>query len=373
MHYTELMKYDFDSPMGQAALTIYPESSDRSLRPWDAADEYLLDEMRNHPDARRILVLNDAFGALGALLGDRSPWSVNDSFTARECIRRNISANGGTIPGFLSSCASLDQEADLVVLKIPKTLSLFRYQLEQISRSLPAGTPVLAGGLSRYLPKSFFEAFEEHAEGAAYSLIRKKARIYTGRLKPSEEDLSREESFTHDGLTYRILPGVFAAGKVDPGTRFLLEHFPRAEEPAVIVDPGCGYGILGMTAARKWTDARIIATDDSASAVESTRLSAEANGFGDRIDARHTDILQGVEDGCADLVICNPPFHQQQRISVETGFRFIDESARVLKPGGQLFLVANRHLGYQKQLESRFAGTMIIAQSSKFVIYMCRK
>jgi 23S rRNA (guanine1835-N2)-methyltransferase len=67
------------------------------------------------------------------------------------------------------------------------------------------------------------------------------------------------------------------------------------------------------------------------------------------MEIRHTHLLTGIEDNSADLVICNPPFHQQQRVNLDSGFAFIEDSFRVLKEGGQLFLVANRYLGYEKK------------------------
>ena len=349
-------------------------TDDNSLRPWDSGDEYLLEQLKDYPDSRRILIINDNFGALGTALGERSTISWNDSYCARESINANITAAKAALPNFSGTVNNEKIDADLVLMKIPKSNGMFEYQLEKIRLRVPAGTPILAAAHSRNLPPSFFESFENHTENAAYSRIWKKARFYSGKTKGSA-GLSPQETIIlkWEDLNITALPGVFSQSRIDPGTQFLLEHFPRVNAPEKIIDPGCGAGVLALAAALNWPEASITATDDSAIAVESTRISAEANGFGQRIETIHTDILKGIENESADLVICNPPFHQQQRVSVESGLGFLRESARVLKKGGQLFIVANRHLGYQSELERLFEGAITIAQNKQYHIFMCRK
>ena len=366
------MTYTWESPLGEYRLTI--NSNDNSLRPWDAADEYLLEQLKDYPEASKILIINDSYGALGTALGEKSPFSWNDSFCSRKSISENISSAGTELPTFTGTVNEDEIDADLILMKIPKSTGLFEWQLEKIRQRVPAGTTVLAAAHSRNLPPSFFESFCEHNHEAAYSRIWKKSRFYSGKIKSTEGlSIQKAEVLRWKELEITALPGVFSQSRIDPGTQFLLEHFPRVDSPQRVIDPGCGAGVLASAAALTWPEARITATDDSAIAVESTRLSAVNNGYGERIEAIHTDILEGVEKGSADLVICNPPFHQQQKVSVESGLDFIRESARVLKKGGQLFLVANRHLGYQNEMQSLFEGVMIIAQNKQYRIYMCRK
>ncbi|MDC7223108.1 MAG: class I SAM-dependent methyltransferase [Spirochaetales bacterium] len=358
-------------------LDFHPATSDRSLRPWDGADEYLLETI--HEDygeniPRKIALVNDAYGALTAPLASSAAMSLNDSFSSRDCIKKNLQSNG--IPSDLSFPTFLDDfegDPDLIIMKIPKALPLFRFQLSRLAERINRPVPLLAAGPSKLLPVSFYESFENAAQDTSYSLIKKRARYYRGILLPSQEKKDFTRHFSWKERSFTTLPGVFSYGKPDQGSQFLLERFPRADSPRLIVDPGCGCGILGIEAALTWPEARIISTDDSALAVASTRLSAEANGVADRMDIRHTNILEGVESDRADLVICNPPFHSQHRVQLEQGFAFIKESHRVLKEGGQLFMVANRYLGYEKRLNSLFAGMKIIGQDRKFRLYMCRK
>ena len=366
------MKYTWQSPLGKRKLNMKTE--DNSLRPWDAADEYLLQQLTDYPHASRTLIVNDSFGALACALKDKTASVWIDSWCSRVSIEDNLKENDLSLPSFTNSIETSPLKADLVLMKIPGSIGLFEEQLKNIQKRIPRGTVILAAAHSRNLPPSFFKCFESLCSGASYSRIWKKARFYSGKSPAPSEGLNKDVPLLKwKGLDITVLPGVFSSKRIDPGTQFLLDHFPRVEAPRTIVDPGCGTGILSLAAAVEWPEAQITATDDSILAVESTRLSAQTNGFSNRLKTIHTDILHGIDSASADLVICNPPFHQQQKVSVETGFRFIRESARVLKNGGQLFMVTNRHLGYQKELKRLFEGVIVIAQNKHYRIFMARK
>ena len=366
------MQYNWESPEGRLILEI--DTNDRSLRPWDAADEYLMDTLREKVSRpEKIGIMNDIWGALTCASGKSCLWSSSDSYKTMEYILKNRVLNDLPPVNLLNLTESTPVKADLILMKIPKSLSLFTWQLKQLNRRVPAGTPVRAAGHSRNLPPSFFATFESAVNGGTYSLIRKKARFYEGTLTGNASEQILQENFTWETMHFTSLPGVFSHGRIDPGTAFFLSRFPRFEAPRRIVDPGCGAGVLSVAAAVKWPEAEIIATDDSLMAVESTRLNALRNGVEKQIQVLHRDILKGIESSSADLVLCNPPFHQDHRVSVESGLAFIRESARVLKPKGQMFFVANKHLGYLESAKSVFAGVRIMASNPRFCIYMCRK
>ena len=364
----------FQNGMG---LSLYPPTTDNSLRPWDGADEYLLstilDEYGADPSLK-VVAANDSHGALTVPLAPSMALSLTDSYSARASITENLKDAGRTDTiRFAGYMDDFEGDMDLIAMKIPKSLNLFRFQLARLAEKINKPVPILAAGMAKLMPQSFYQAFETAAENPEYSLIRKRARYYRGILKPREKQTLENHQFLWEDKPFVSLPGVFSYGKPDRGTLFLLDRFPRVDPPEVVVDPGCGCGILGIQAALTWPEARVIGTDDSALAVESSRLSAQINGVDGRMEFRQTNILDGVEDRSADLVICNPPFHSQHRIQLERGFSFIDESARVLKTGGRLFLVSNRYLGYEKHLKSAFQSMKILGQDSKFRLYMCRR
>jgi 16S rRNA (guanine1207-N2)-methyltransferase len=81
-----------------------------------------------------------------------------------------------------------------------------------------------------------------------------------------------------------------------------------------------------------------------------------------------TDCLQGIADESADLVLNNPPFHQQNTVGDAIAWKMFVEARRVLIPGGELWVVGNRHLAYHASLKKLFGGCELIASNRKFVV-----
>jgi 16S rRNA (guanine1207-N2)-methyltransferase len=70
-----------------------------------------------------------------------------------------------------------------------------------------------------------------------------------------------------------------------------------------------------------------------------------------------------------DLIVTNPPFHTGKATDYELSQRLIREAPRFLKPGGQLWLVANRFLPYPDLLDSAFGSFSRRAETGKFTVY----
>ena len=82
--------------------------------------------------------------------------------------------------------------------------------------------------------------------------------------------------------------------------------------------------------------------------------------------------LQGFADNSVDAVLCNPPFHQQQAVGIQIAQQMFRDSARVLKPGGTLYIIGNRHLGYHIELKKYFKKVQTLASDKKFVLWAAR-
>ena len=83
--------------------------------------------------------------------------------------------------------------------------------------------------------------------------------------------------------------------------------------------------------------------------------------------------LESFPDNHADLILCNPPFHQNRAVSLSSAMEMFRDSARVLKPGGELRLVANAHLGYHAVLRNFFPLSTVIGGNKKFLVFSCVK
>jgi len=372
------MRFPYITCLGDFTLTM--ESDDASLRPWNASDEYLLNTLIRetlHPE--RILIINDRYGALSVPLAQRTVALVNDSLCEIEDSSYNLAENG--TPGIrnFSSLGEFPDDPDMVLMHIPKSLEYFKLQLNMLRIRIQRPIPLLAAGMSRYLPASFYASFAEATEKNLFSRIVKKSRYYKGELQPlssGSRQISSEEltsSFPWGEKEFLCYPGIFSQGRLDRGSRFLLENFPDLPEPKMIIDPGCGSGILGLETLIKWPSALLTATDENALAVASTRLNARRLGLEGRCEVVQTQILRGVPGETADLAVCNPPFHRGHTMSVETGFAFIREISRVLKKGGYFLAVVNRSLGYRSVLREHFSRTSVLKQNKDYTLFLCRK
>ena len=80
------------------------------------------------------------------------------------------------------------------------------------------------------------------------------------------------------------------------------------------------------------------------------------------------DCLREVDDNSADLILNNPPFHQNNAVGDEVAWQMFNQSKSVLKHEGELWIIGNRHLGYHIKLKKIFNNCEVIATNKKFVI-----
>ena len=86
----------------------------------------------------------------------------------------------------------------------------------------------------------------------------------------------------------------------------------------------------------------------------------------------HADDLGDLADSSVDLVLCNPPFHQEHAVTRQTAGAMFRDARRVLRSGGALLVVGNRHLGYDVGLKRRFGGVQVLAADRRFVVLRAR-
>ena len=184
-------------------------------------------------------------------------------------------------------------------------------------------------------------------------------------VKENREDYQVNPiSFEVLGLSLIAEPGVYAAGKLDPGTAFLLESIDLSNYAnKSLLDMGCGYGLIALKAAM--VGAIVTALDDDLLAVRSTQQNAKNLELD--IHCIHSDVDSELADQLFDAVLMNPPFHIGKQVLLEVPTAFIAAAYKHLKPGGELILVANKALGYEKLLE-RFSSWHKVAENQQFKV-----
>ncbi|MFT5233466.1 MAG: 23S rRNA (guanine1835-N2)-methyltransferase, partial [Candidatus Krumholzibacteriia bacterium] len=236
-----------------------PLRNEDRLRPWDTADEYLLrqfDELETANPAPNVLLVNDAFGALGVALHAHQLTHWGDSFVAQQALRFNLHENqlpdAGT--NFLPADASPTGQFDCAVIKLPKNLSFFEDLLVRMRNSLKPGAQVLTGGMIKHTPARAYQLLTEIIGPTETSLGWKKARLAHSVFQMQDAQRPPITNVCYDlperDVELANLPNVFSSRRLDLGTRLLLAHLPASEAEITAVDLGCGNGVLALALAQ---------------------------------------------------------------------------------------------------------------------------
>ena len=382
--------------LADLGLTRYPQDKGarEPLRAWDAADEYLLrhvagigseqaaDVVGDEPvDLSGIVVVfGDRWGALVTVLAAHAPVQVTDSYLTQEATRANLARIGAGLEAvrLASTADELPERIDVLLVRVPKSLALLEDQLCRLATRMHAGTVVVGAGMVTEVHTSTLDLFERIIGPTRTSPAVRKARLIFSvpdverpkAVSPWPRSLVLpQDTGAVAGRTVVNHAGVFSAEHLDIGARFFLKHLPR-RLPATIVDLGCGNGVLGLAAALANPQAHVTFVDESYHAVASARDTMRANSADSAGRAQFLvqDSLEGYPAHSVDLVLNNPPFHSHQAITDATAWRMFAGSRAALRPGGELWVVGNRHLGYHLKLRRLFGNCQVMASDPKFVV-----
>lgn len=161
------------------------------------------------------------------------------------------------------------------------------------------------------------------------------------------------------------LPGVFAHGRLDPGSEQLLEALRPLRPGGRLLDFACGCGVIGLSLLQQNEALDLTLLDSSALALEACRRSMAANGL-------HAELLPS--DGLAavsgryDWIVSNPPFHQGVRSDLRVAADFFRAAGTFLTGSGTIIVVFNRHLPYLRWLRESFATVERLDEDGEYTI-----
>lgn len=370
-----------ESPFAQLHLIRQPEQQNEPLQAFDAADEYLLNHVAELalPANSRILVLNDSFGALAvSLVSTMHVTSSSDSFLAIQGLEKNLVRNGHAFDAVSIVPASqpLAGPFDCVLVRVPKTLALLEEQLIRLQGQLAPGAQVIAGAMIKHLPRAAGDLLERYIGPVQASLAVKKARLLVATaqgLGPFTSPYPSRYSLDKPAIELLNHANVFCREGLDIGTRAFLPHLPTNLGSARVADLGCGNGVLAIASALNNPQAHYTLVDESFMAVQSAQENWQAALVDRDVTVRAGDGLAGQAPNSLDVVLCNPPFHQQQVVGDFLAWRMFQQAREALVVGGALYIVGNRHLGYHSKLAKLFRGVEQVAATPKFVILKARK
>jgi 23S rRNA (guanine1835-N2)-methyltransferase len=364
-----------------------PGQVNRSLQAWDATDEYMLNYVNEHISSStplNILIFNDSFGALTCNLTEHNTYTVSDSYLSERGILYNAEQNHleESQLTLLSSLAELPKDIDLILYRIPKSKALLIEQLLRINQVYAEQHEAnqkpnfIAGAKAKEIHSATLKEFEKILGETKTSLAVKKSRLVFSQISQTMKPIYNKSNICTkwplENSTFNIvnLANVFAREKLDIGARLFLKHLPNIKADQRVIDLGCGNGVLGLSLLAAQQDMQIVFRDESYMAVESARINVESNlpHAYEKAEFSVGDCLSDLEPNSVDVIICNPPFHQQHATTDHIAWQMFKESYKVLKKGGELRIVGNRQLGYHVKLKRLFGNSKLVASDNKFVI-----
>jgi 16S rRNA G1207 methylase RsmC len=345
-------------------------SEDKSLRAWSAADEYLFhtyNELEQKPN--QLAIYHDRFGYLSCYLNTEKPKVILTHNSQKNAIVSNCKANQVNAPEFCFPLEQVDEKIDFVLLKIPKSLGLFQLYLEHIVANSTEDVTVVCAFMTRHFASGILEVASQYFEEVEQSRALKKARLVILKKKKGSGSTGLIASVNYKERDYKQYLGVFSAKHIDYATQFFLNHIHIEDTDQRILDLASGNGIIGNEIYLRHPHLEVHLMDDSYLAVESAKMNIQ----GSQIHHHLNHDLRGFEGEFFDSIVSNPPFHFEHEINIQIPLYLFKECYRCLKVGGDLQLVANRHLNYKVHLVKIFKHIEITAEDSKFVVYKCLK
>lgn len=348
-------------------LERYPETTDKSLRAWSNAELLMLDYIKDDK-TENIHLYNDRFGVFNSLLSHKNITTVWTYASQQKAIAKNLKLNNLSLD--VNYKEPLDDlgKVELALLKVPKSLELFELFLKQLHKASTNETEVVCGFMTKYFSVSFLKVTEQYFEEVEQSKAWKKARLLILK-KPKklieEKELINKIEWNKEELQQYY--GVFSGGKVDIGTRFLLENLRVQSNELKVLDLASGNGIVAYEIAKQNVEAEITLIDDFNLAIASSQLNLKDK----KTKFICADDLSDLEKRSFDLIASNPPFHFEYENNIEVTLSLFKDVKSCLKPGGRFILVANKHLNYKTHLEKLFNIVEIMADNKKFVVYEC--
>jgi len=166
------------------------------------------------------------------------------------------------------------------------------------------------------------------------------------------------------------LPGIFSFDRLDKGTRILLETI-RIPDGSILLDLGCGYGVIGVVAALTGAK-RVDMVDTNLLAISASQENVK---WLDLYNANviPSDALLSVKDRRYSLILTNPPFHSGKKVDFQMAQAFIKQSWQQLEPAGQFALVANQFIRYDDVMRPLFRQVTQAAHTEGFQVWVGTK
>lgn len=165
------------------------------------------------------------------------------------------------------------------------------------------------------------------------------AHYYSKQQEIAHDRKQLQFTLHHFQLRFMSDSGVFSKNGIDYGSRVLIDAMVIPEKAAVL-DVGCGYGPIGLTAAKLAVEGHVTMVDVNERALALAGENARMNNI-TNVTIKESDGLAALGDERYDVILTNPPI----RAGKEVVHRIFEESYSHLKPGGSLWIVIQKKQG----------------------------
>lgn len=190
--------------------------------------------------------------------------------------------------------------------------------------------------------------------------------------QPTVEHDEREFEFELRGQTFKFKTdaGVFSRDRIDYGSVVLIEEMQIGESDCVL-DMGCGYGPIGLVAARLAAKGRVTMADVNERAVALAKSNADRNGI-QNVEVVQSFLFENLGNREFDVILTNPPI----RAGKQTVHQIFEEAYPRLREKGSLWVVIQKKQGApsaMSKLEELFPTVEKVAQDKGYWILKATK
>ncbi len=259
-----------------------------------------------------------------------------------------------------------DASQDEVIIAAPPGSQERRYVLAQALRCLKPGGRLVAmapNKLGGQRLKSELEALNCQPAITSKSHHRIAVCKRPAEIDDLKQSIEDNGARLDEDLGLWTWPGVFSWNRPDPGSLRLIDALPDLAGRGA--DLGTGLGLLAHRVLQSDTVTELTLIDLDRRAVEM----AWRNVGDDRIKVKWADVRKlGDTLTGLDFIVMNPPFHETGVEDKGLGRAFIKQAARMLRPGGVMWMVANRHLPYEDVLSQSFKSSKSAVEDGGYKI-----
>ncbi|MCO7188788.1 MULTISPECIES: methyltransferase [unclassified Pseudoalteromonas] len=329
--------------------------------------------LRNEEEltGQHILVINHQRDGFLSELKQLNPQAVISAFSY-DFADHLAAASVKNINSYVSHSLPALDDLDLIIYYYPKSKPEAQMMFDNIRALCSEQTRLLVVGENKGGVKSAEKQLQDKCEthykldSAKHCILYEFAQLQT---EAHFDIASYLQTFTiavagqqFDAVS---VPGVFNHGKLDVGTKLLLENLDLPAHGNML-DFGCGAGIIATFVLNQSPRIRFSCLDVNALALYACEQTVRLNGH--KVELVLSDGLKQLK-GRFDAIISNPPFHTGIKTDYDIAEEFINSATMHMNKGAQLHIVANSFLKYPPLIEARFGHCNTQIKNTKFAVY----